>query len=333
MNPLPDQSFEKHWLSRESGCRLYVRKWQPFSGNTPGANPTLTGENVREKFPEYEATEVADQPRRTLLIVHGACEHGERYVSLAERASRAGWRVLLPDQRGHGRSSGEFVHVDRFEQYLEDLQTILDHWECQPESTAMIGCSLGGLISIRLNQWRQQQTGQSACRLLWLISPLLGIKHPIAAWKKLLAGLLGQHLPRTRFRSTIHPADLTHDQAVLSQRLQDRLIRRQVTARWFLEVSQALQLVFAQADEIRMPCVIWQAGDDRVVDPLAARAWQEWVNQTQNRERVRYHALPGWFHEILKETEGPELIELLVAQLTQTFDEVSPCSVQHAGGQ
>ena len=42
--------------------------------------------------------------RRSLVIVHGASEHGSRYDHVARLFADRGWRVIVSDNRGHGRS-------------------------------------------------------------------------------------------------------------------------------------------------------------------------------------------------------------------------------------
>ena len=51
---------------------------------------------------------------RTLLVIHGVCEHGGRYEHVAKAAAQRGWQTLIADLRGHGRSGGPRAHVSRF---------------------------------------------------------------------------------------------------------------------------------------------------------------------------------------------------------------------------
>ncbi|MCA8984644.1 MAG: alpha/beta hydrolase [Planctomycetaceae bacterium] len=289
--------YEETWLETPDGVSLFCRQWK---------------------------SQAASRGDATLVFVHGACEHGGRHVGFAEKAARAGWSVILPDLRGHGKSTGPVVHVERFEQYLEDLRVLFGHYGLDPERTVILGNSMGGLISIRWNQWQAAHAGQPGCARLCLVSPLLGIRHPIPEWKKSLAHLLGTHFPQTRFRSTINPADLTHDEEVLRQRREDPLLRRAVTARWYLEIDRALGEVFRQLNGFAVPTDIYQAGEDRIVDPLAARAWADLVNRHTGDSLVSFRLFPGWYHELLKETQAASMHELILSRLEPVLQACSP---------
>src|SRR5688572_7487903 len=84
---------------------------------------------------------------RTLLIAHGASEHGGRYRHVTEFFAAQGWTVIIGDHRGHGRSTGVRTHVKRFRQYAQDLELIRAHFGLAPETTAILGHSMGGLVA------------------------------------------------------------------------------------------------------------------------------------------------------------------------------------------
>lgn len=255
-----------------------------------------------------------------LLLIHGACEHGGRYLSFAEKARQAGFRVLIPDLRGHGHSTGNVVHIDRFEQYLEDQEAWLNELQFPPDKTFILGSSMGGLISIRLNQWRAKIAEERICQALFLVCPLLGLKHPVAQWKKLAARLLNWFWPETRFRSTIDPTDLTHNQKVLEARKLDTLQRHEVTARWFLEVNRAIELAFSEQDLLWPETWLYQSGDDRVVDPISAITFAEELNEARGKEQVNVRIFPGWFHELLREIDGDKAENLIIRQMVSVRD-------------
>jgi len=270
-------------LKRQDGIVLHGRRWEPES---------------HRALPRY------------LVITHGACEHGGRYVQLRERAAAAGWTTIAVDLRGHGNSTGDYVHVDRFDEYTDDLRAVCEDQQLPPERTVLLGNSMGGLITLRTVQSFWRDKGINLCSGMILTSPLLAIKHPIESWKKAVSGTLSKYLPRTRFRSTIDNSLLCHDPLILRRKVEDPLIRSTVTARWYCEVDRALQHAFAEADAIRVPTLVLQGGADHVVDPLATRAWVEEVRKRGSLEGVavnhrlplvQFRSLPGWYHEVLNE--------------------------------
>jgi acylglycerol lipase len=59
------------------------------------------------------------------VIHHGLADHSDRYARFAERLVRAGYAVWAFDMRGHGRSAGARVQIDRIDHLLDDLDAFL----------------------------------------------------------------------------------------------------------------------------------------------------------------------------------------------------------------
>ncbi|MET8944554.1 alpha/beta hydrolase [Streptomyces sp. NPDC004542] len=79
-------------------------------------------------------------PGRPLLALHGHMSEGMSYAGLAARLA-PDWRVIAPDQRGHG-DSGRAAAYSR-EGYLADLEALMDHLEL--DRAALLGHSLGAI--------------------------------------------------------------------------------------------------------------------------------------------------------------------------------------------
>lgn len=70
---------------------------------------------------------LADKPQGTVMIVHGAKEHKERYADLAEFLQSNGLSVIIADHRGHGVSVSEqnpLGHMGTLHQMEEDLWAV-----------------------------------------------------------------------------------------------------------------------------------------------------------------------------------------------------------------
>ncbi|MEV8534765.1 alpha/beta hydrolase [Streptomyces sp. NPDC051211] len=82
---------------------------------------------------------------RPLLAVHGGLSEGLLYADLAARLG-PDWRVIAPDQRGHGDSDRASAQ-DRAG-YVADLVALLEHLGLGP--LPVIGHSLGGMNAFHL---------------------------------------------------------------------------------------------------------------------------------------------------------------------------------------
>lgn len=238
---------------------------------------------------------------RTLVLLHGASEHSGRHQHVAERLCRLGWRVIAPDLRGHGRSGGRSMHLARFNDYVDDIAAVYDHFELAPDSTTQIGHSMGGLVTVRFAQSHPDRLSAIA-----LSSPLLGLAVRIPPVLLASGRVLSVTFPWKRFRSVINPADVTRCPLSIAARQTDPLFRRSVTAGWFFAVQSAIRAAWHRAEALVMPVLIVQAGEDRIVDAAAARAW---IATVASRD-THFHELPGRFHELHYEDDWQATVDL-----------------------
>lgn len=243
---------------------------------------------------------------RTILLVHGMSEHGQRYEHVIETVVERGWNVVVPDQRGHGLSGGVPTHVRCFRQYVDDLATIRQHLELQPERTAIVGHSMGGLVAVR---HAQRLPGSSAA--LVLLSPLLGIRVPIPRSTVALGRMLSWVAPRVRFRSRVNIAHTTRNVVSRNARLSDPLAHRSVTAGWYFAMQSALRAAWKDADKIDLPLLVLQAGQDRIVD---AQATQAWVQAAATSDRTIRQIIDG-YHELLNEPDWASTADHIMSWL------------------
>ena len=107
------------------------------------------------------------ESRPTLLFLHGKGGNASEWEPDALRALRAGYNVLLPDLRGHGRSGGELFTLGFLER--EDLECALkaaaQRFGIDPERLGIHSCSAGSSVALEF------AAGRSGVRAIWLESP------------------------------------------------------------------------------------------------------------------------------------------------------------------
>ncbi len=240
---------------------------------------------------------------RTLLLIHGLGEHGERYCHVVEHFVESDWNVIVPDLRGHGRSGGIDTHVNSFRRYTRDVDLIYEHFGLSAENTAGLAHSMGALVTLR-----HVQTQPNRLAALALSSPLLGVNVRIPRATLATGRLMSLVAPRTRFRTRIDPKHTTRNPDVLARRQADPLIRRSVTAGWFFAMRTALHHTWDQAHSVDLPLLIVQAGEDRIVDPVAPVEWMEMVPSRDKSIQV----LPEHYHEVLNEPDWFDTLVLIL---------------------
>jgi lysophospholipase len=191
-------------------------------------------------------------------------------------------------------SGGLPGHVDRFDQYLNDIDRVRDALSLPPEQTIMFGHSLGGLISVRY-----AQTRPSSMKALVLSCPLLALQLNVPAWKRTLGRLCSVLAPKTRFQSSIRTDQLTRDPVARRTRENDPLRCRFVTASWYFQALDAMVAAWDEAPHLALPTLLLQGDQDEVVNPEAATRWWLKLGSTDKTLRV----LGGHLHELLSEPD------------------------------
>lgn len=106
--------------------------------------------NARVDNLEARTNQWSANPRGTVVLVHGYGVAGFAMLPWAFLLGQEGWRCVLVDMRGHGKSTGENVHFGTAE--TRDLSLLLDELEENgrlAEPVSVLGDSLGGVVALR----------------------------------------------------------------------------------------------------------------------------------------------------------------------------------------
>ena len=241
-------------------------------------------------------------PGGVIVIVHGLAEHGGRYRETAEFLADNGWAVYACDLRAHGLSPNPpkagRVHVDRFTDYFRDVEAItgLARGENPELPLFILGHSMGGLISIRYVLARPEGLAGAI-----ISSPALGT-HPAfkpPVFLRILVRVLSFLAPRVLVDSELDTDAISRDPDVVKAYREDPLISEKISARWYSEILKSMKRAHQAAGSLRVPMLLMQSGEDRLVDPAAPGRWAE-AAPTALVERVTWD---GLYHEMLNEPE------------------------------
>ncbi len=108
---------------------------------------------ARDGKPLYTVHYRADAPSGTVVLVHGFSENAEKYREFIYYLLRDGLSVLIFDQRGAGRSHRSAApgvwHIDRFDQYVSDLEAVLEAWgDTLVAPLYLFAHSMGGAVAM-----------------------------------------------------------------------------------------------------------------------------------------------------------------------------------------
>ncbi|MER7571238.1 lysophospholipase [Streptomyces sp. NPDC126514] len=236
------------------------------------------------------------EPRCLALLVHGYGEHAGRYTGVADALTAHGAAVFAPDHTGHGKSSGERVLIEDFEDVVSDLHAAADLARGAHPGLplVMIGHSMGGLIAARF----AQRHGDELTALV-LSGPVIG-DWPLP--RRLLAL---DEIPDT----PISPDALSRDPGVGSSYAQDPLVWHGPMKRPTVEAFvRTLQTVSRGGDVGPLPLLWLHGAEDRLVPLTGSRSGVQELRGERLTERI----YPGARHEVFHETNKAEVLDDLV---------------------
>ena len=250
-----------------------------------------------------------------VVLLHGAGEHGGRYPDLVSTLTDHGHAVCAADLRGHGRSGGHRGHVDRFADYLRDLELVLATVASPAGPLGrrvrglpvhLLGYSLGGLIAATVALRRQ-----SALTSVIGVAPALGrgarVSRPQLAAARAF-GLLAPRLPLVR----LDPTEMMRDPAAVRAYLADPLIYRgRFDARLLAEFVRAISWLQRHAAGLRLPLLVLHGRDDLTASPRASQLLVDRAGSVDKRlvlyDGVRHSLL----HEARRDQAHADITEWL----------------------
>jgi alpha-beta hydrolase superfamily lysophospholipase len=237
----------------------------------------------------------AGTPRGALAIVHGYFEHAGRYDHVGKALAARGWNVHGLDFRGHGQSGGLRGHVQRFDEYLDDIDAVLARARLDKKPLFLVAHSMGGLAATEYVLHRPH-----ALTGLVLSSPWYRTKMPVPAIKVYAAKALSSVWPTLSIPGNLKGKDCTRDPEKAAHYDVDPLGNKNATARWFTESLAAQADVMARAGEVKLPLLVVAGGGDLVADCTAAEQAFAKFSSVDKTLRV----LPEQYHEVFNEPPG-----------------------------
>lgn len=259
------------WLQTEDGLDLYEQTW-------------------------YQT----EEQRAVIFIIHGIAEHCNRYADKAQRFVEHGFVVESFDLRGHGQSDGRRNYVERFEDYLEDVEIkLLRVQERFPGLPLyVLGHSMGGLIMLDYYLERNPQWDGAL-----LSAPAVKISDDISPFLVKISSVISTLFPKLPVVQ-LDSSAISRDPEVVDAYENDPLVYRGKTlARTGAEIVKATKYVQDRLEQVRLPLLIMHGTGDQLTDPEASKQLYERA-ESQDKTLKMYE---GLYHEIMNEPEKEQV--------------------------
>ena len=294
----PAGSVVDYGVTRDGLIQLR-RRW-------PAAGP----ESSKAPGPAAGRESSASRARAVVCLLHGVAEHSGRYEHVGAALAGRGFEVVAVDHRGHGRSGGRRGHVDRWSQYLDDVEDQMAEIRGLGLPVVMLGHSLGGLMALSYCV-----EGRPAPDLLVVSAPALGYALDRPRQLLRLAGpVLASLTPTATVGINRDLSLLATDPEVAAEAAADPLWNREVTVSLGWQVLRAAVRTRACLDRLEVPVLCVHGSDDDLVPATAS----EILVSAAGAERRVYEGLR---HEVFNEPTGLDVL----AEVIDWIEANLPC--------
>lgn len=277
------------------------------------------------------------RPKGIIQLVHGMCEHKERYFPFMEYMADKGYVCVIHDHRGHGASVSHpselgYFHEGGYEAMIEDAKAVTD-WAAERFpglEINLFGHSMGSMV-VRAYAKRYDNT---LTRLIVCGSPSYD---PASKIGMLLARHSmkrkgGRHRPQSiqrlsfnsfnrKFRKEGSPnAWVCSDKNVVAAYDKDPLCNFQFTSNGFYNLFSLMQYAYSAENwamrNTGMPVLFISGADDPCLINEKKFAGTVKFMRDLGYKNVTSRLYPGMRHEILNETGKIKVWEDIVKFLS-----------------
>jgi alpha-beta hydrolase superfamily lysophospholipase len=249
---------------------------------------------------------LARTPRAALLIVHGLADYAGRYRELGNELAARGISCFAYDQRGHGLRPGTRTHVERFDDFVDDLNLEAASLQRRsPELPLFVwGHSMGSIVVIGAVQtarhrWRGAITSSNSLEV-FRRGP-----NPLNPFFRLASRVV----PRVRVPLGLDPRKISTDETVQRAYGSDPLIPPTASLRLIVEFAAACERARSGAAQLTLPWLVVHGEEDAIAPVKGAHVLFDAL-RSQDKQLVIY---PGLRHEVQNErpAERAKFIDLL----------------------
>lgn len=235
--------------------------------------------------------------RADVVIAHGLGEHGGRYQHVAKTLADTGCAVYALDHRGHGKSGGPRVFIDRFANAVEDINTLVDIVVEKRRSRSrrrpifLLGHSMGGALSLSYTlKYGERLSGLALSGPAVALDGAPPMTGPISKLLSSLAPKLGMF--------AIDPGLVSQDpEAVAAYRSDPLNAHGKVPARTLGEIVKFVEWLPAALPMIRLPVLLMHGGEDKLAGVSGSRMVADRIS-SMDKTLIVYD---GLYHEIFNE--------------------------------
>jgi alpha-beta hydrolase superfamily lysophospholipase len=243
------------------------------------------------------------QPKAVVCLVHGLGEHTSRYAHVAEALGKDGFVLFGADLRGHGRSGGTRGHISSIEDFMQDIDIVLEqaraHYPGLP--IFLYGHSLGGIQVLYYGLTHKPN-------VKGVIATSSGL-HTALEQQKLkimMAKVLGALIPNTSIASGLDPKTISRDEKVVQAYINDPLVHDKISLGFGKIMVGITSWTLAHAGEFSLPLLLLHGKADVLAFPSSSTEFAAPL-----KEKCTLVLWDDAYHELHNEPEKEEVFKTM----------------------
>jgi alpha-beta hydrolase superfamily lysophospholipase len=270
-----DRTMNEETFVGTGGTRIFVRIWRPEG-----------------------------KARGVVVINHGFKSHSGLYGWVAHQLVRNALAVYALDMRGHGKSEGERLYVDKFDDYADDLAKLVGQAKQREQDapTFVLGHSAGGVVACIYTLDHQKDIAGLICE---------SFAHELPAPDFALAILKGVgHVAPHAHVLKLNDEDFSRDPKFVEQMKNDPLIPKQgYEAQTIAALVRADERLKREFPRVTLPLLILHGTADRAAKPHGSKVFHQAAGSKDKTLKL----YEGGFHDLLNDADK----EKVMADITE----------------
>jgi acylglycerol lipase len=234
----------------------------------------------------------AGKPRAVMVLIHGFNAHSGYMEWPAEQFAANGLAVYALDLRGRGKSEGERFYVEKFSDYLADVNTLVSRARSENPGLPIfvLGHSAGGVIASSYVFEHQNEIAGLVCESFAFD---VGLPHLV---QLALQGV--SHLAPHAHVFSLKNADFSRDPKAVDRMNNDPLIAKESQpAETASEMLKAAERLKANMPKFAVPVLIIHGTMDKATRPAGSQYFHDHAGSTDKTLRL----YDGHFHDLLND--------------------------------
>jgi acylglycerol lipase len=248
-----------------------------------------------------------DKARAIVVLVHGFKSHSGLYQWPAQQLTQRGFAVQALDLRGHGKSEGERLFINKFSEYVDDVhRTVQLAKQRDPGLPVFVlGHSAGGVVSCIYTLEHQADIAGLVCE---------SFAHEVPAPDFALAILKGiGHIAPHAHVLNLKDEFFSRDPAFVETMKHDPLIPHiGYPAQTVGEMVRADERLKKEFPLITLPVLIMHGTEDKATKPHGSQRFYDTAGSKDKTLKL----YEGGFHDLLNDTDKQRVMADAIEWIT-----------------